>query len=171
MHNKLLIIVFTLFSPIILANSVSLNKWLEKPLAVGKTAKMTFLFWDVYDITLYADNGKYIPNKPFILKLTYLRDLKGEDIAKRSVEEITQQGFNDTNTLSLWLNKMQVIFPNVMEGDSLYGVRNKEGFSEFYHNEKFVGVVKDRNFTVHFFDIWLGVKTSEPKMRKLILNL
>ena len=57
--------------------------------------RLTYLFWDVYDATLYAPEGSWKEGKPFALKLSYLRAIEGKQIADRSAEEIRNQGIND----------------------------------------------------------------------------
>ena len=37
--------------------------------------RLTYLLWDVYDAMLYAPKGKWSHDKPFALKLSYLRSL------------------------------------------------------------------------------------------------
>jgi hypothetical protein len=139
--------------------------------AVGDSPTLTYLFWDVYTATLYAPNGLFNDDQPFVLKLHYLRELKGKEIAKRSVEEIKLQGFNDNEQLQAWLKQMTNIFPNVSDGTELYGLRTKEGVSKFFKGSEFIGEINDPNFAKYFFSIWLGDKTSQPDMRKELLNL
>ncbi|KZN69620.1 chalcone isomerase family protein [Pseudoalteromonas luteoviolacea] len=137
---------------------------------VGQTARMTYLFWDVYDISLYTPSGQYEPSAPFVLQLTYLRDLSGEDIAERSLEEMEKQGFEDEQMGRVWLERMKNIFPDVENNYSLYGLRTPSGTTQFYNAEKLLGEIEDPLFTKWFFDIWLGNKTSEPKMRLKLLG-
>ncbi|NOU50420.1 hypothetical protein HG263_07675 [Pseudoalteromonas sp. JBTF-M23] len=138
---------------------------------VGTSPILTYLFWDIYQATLFAPQGQFSKNKPFILKLHYLRDLKGKDIAQRSVEEMKNQGFRDQQKLALWHSQMQSIFPDVSHGTELYGKRTINGTSRFYLGETLIGEIEDPQFTQHFFAIWLDERTSEPNMRKALLNL
>ncbi|MCF6441277.1 chalcone isomerase family protein [Pseudoalteromonas luteoviolacea] len=148
-------------------NGLDLTKGMTQ---VGQTARMTYLFWDVYDISLYSPSGSYNSLAPFVLQLTYLRDLDGEEIAKRSLEEMQKQGFDDEALGAKWLLQMKQIFPDVTENYSLYGVRDENGVTRFYDSEKLLGEISDQNFTKWFFDIWLSEKTTEPKMRLKLLG-
>ena len=134
------------------------------------SARMTYLFWDVYDATLYAPNGIWHEDQPYALSLTYLRDLEGEAIAKRSIEEIREQGFEDNEKLHQWQELMVSLFPNVSDQSNITGIRSQQGFTHFYHNGELIGSIEDPLFTIHFFNIWLGEKTSEPKLRKALLG-
>lgn len=128
-----------------------------------------WMFWDVYDITLYAADGEYDLAKPYALELKYKMKLEGEDIADRSVEEMRMQDAASEVKLAKWHTQMKDIFPNVEDGDVLVGYANADGATVFYYNDKEIGAVRDSEFTRAFFDIWLSEKTTEPKMRKKLL--
>lgn len=135
------------------------------------SARLSFLFWDVYDATLYAPGGRWDNDTPFALAIRYLRDLKGEAIAKRSRDEMEKLGFSNETKLDAWLEQMAGIFPDVEEATVLTGVRNKDGRTFFYKKDIRVGIIKDPEFADWFFGIWLNEKTSEPQMRKELLGL
>lgn len=162
-----------LSAPLAWANddlSQTYQRYMTEPTMVGE-GRLTFLFWDVYDATLYAPNGDWQPEQPFALTLFYLRALKGEDIAKRSVEEMRGQGFSDEEALSQWFEDMRGVFPDVEEGMRLTGIRTPEGASVFYLDGQRIGQIEDPEFTTQFFNIWLNEKTSEPGLRTQLLGL
>lgn len=132
--------------------------------------RMTYLFWDVYDATLYAPDGIWNSEKPFALELSYLRELKGKKIADRSVEEIRNQGFRDEVKLATWHAQMRNIFPNVTDGDTLTGIYTENGEAVFYKDSAEVGRIKDAEFSRAFFNIWLSEKTTEPGLRRKLLG-
>ena len=66
------------------------NERVPNASVVGE-ARFTYYFWDVYDAVLYAPNGKW-PAERFALRLTYLRDFDGSEIAERSIKEMKSQG-------------------------------------------------------------------------------
>ena len=72
--------------------------------------------------------------------------------------------------LNEWMSQMDDIFPDVDEGDTLTGVATESRHSAFYFNGRLVGTIEDEDFTRHFFNIWLGEKTSEPEFRHALLN-
>ncbi|WP_105169460.1 chalcone isomerase family protein [Pseudoalteromonas sp. T1lg23B] len=139
--------------------------------AVGDSPTLSYLFWDIYQATLYAPNGQFDSNSPFVLKLHYLRALEGEEIAKRSIEEMQKQGLQNEALLSSWLKQMQAIFPDVTNGTELYGQRTEQGSSRFYNGNTLIGEIDDPQFTKYFFAIWLSENTTEPAMRKALLNI
>ncbi len=138
--------------------------------AVAGAAQMTFMLWDVYIATLYAPGGVWREEQPFALALAYQRQLRGKDIAKRSVKEMREQGFNDENQLAAWHEEMQQIFPDVDENTTLTGVRDARGYAIFYRNGERIGIIEEPAFSNWFFGIWLNEQTSEPALRKKLLG-
>lgn len=136
---------------------------------VGK-AKMTYLFWDVYDIELYTPTGQWPHEGVFELSLIYYRELDGKAIAERAITEMRKQGFKDKALLQKWLQQMTDIFPTTYKSMRLTGVKTPEGNTVFYRDKEQIGEVLDPLFTEQFFAIWLGEKTSEPKLRKQLLG-
>jgi hypothetical protein len=132
--------------------------------------RMTYLTLPVFDATLYAPGGVYAPGKPFALKLSYLRPLKGKDIARNSVEQMRRQGGHSDVQLSRWGQAMAGIFPDVSKGSSLTGVREADGSTAFYRGDTRIGQIDDPAFGSAFFDIWLGEKTSQPALRRQLLG-
>ena len=131
---------------------------------------LTYLFWDVYRATLYAPAADWRAVSPFVLSLAYLRDLRGADIAERTIDEIRKQGFNDAAKLSDWSARLTKLFPDVTDGVSLTAVRDARGRTVLYRGDVQIGLVDDTMFAKRFFDIWLGEKTSEPKLRRALLG-
>ena len=133
--------------------------------------RFEYLFWDVYDAYLYAPDGQYLESEPYALELRYLRELDGEDIAKRSLDEMQGQGLKDKQRGQDWLEQMTSIFPNVKKGDRLLGVSDEQNVTHFFYNGEPVGKVEDEDFSRWFFGIWLSENTSEPAFRKALLNI
>lgn len=145
------------------------SEHVNNPQVVGKKM-FSYLFWDVYEASLLAPDGKYDASKPFALILDYQRDLDGKKIAERSITEMEKQGVNDKSKLEEWLSIMSGIFPDVSEGDVITGIATKEKKSLFYLNGTLIGTVDDTAFTDQFFAIWLSEKTSEPALRRALLG-
>ncbi|MDX1975219.1 MAG: chalcone isomerase family protein [Rickettsiales bacterium] len=167
--------LFTLFalfllsaSPVI-ANDVA-QKYVPNAEQVG-TGRLSVVFWDVYDATLYAPNGQWDSRKPYALSIRYFREIEGADIAKRSVEEMQKQGFSDAAKLTKWQTQMRDIFPDVKNGSELTAVFTHQKSTDFYSDGKHIGSIKGTEFGTQFFNIWLSEKTSEPELRRKLLGL
>ena len=161
--------MFVFFSIVVQGNSLErLGRW--DMLLVGES-RLSFLFWDAYDASLYASDGVYHPDKPFALSLRYLRDFSGSDIAERSIEEIRQQGLSDTSILNLGREQFKATFPDVVAGDEIIGTHDPSEGASFFLNGALIGNIPNTTLSRRFFDIWLSEKTSEPEMRKSLIGL
>ncbi len=148
----------------------AVSRYVENPQTVGK-ARLSVLFWDVYDATLYAPKGEYAAGKNFALTLHYLMEFKGDEIAERSVEEMRKQGFADEMKLAAWYSQMKAIFPDVKKGSVITGIYQPNKPTPFYADGVKLGEIQDAEFGRHFFDIWLSEKSSEPEIRRKLLGV
>ena len=112
--------VFVMFLAPVYASEL-VSRYVPDAEKVGE-GRLTVMVWDVYDASLYAPKGEWEEDKPFALKLTYLRDIKGKKIADRTIEEIRKQGFDDEVKLADWHAQLIRIFPDVNEDTSLVGI-------------------------------------------------
>jgi Chalcone isomerase-like len=138
---------------------------------VGK-GKLTFFGLEIYESSLWTTpsfKGLAFENHNFALELHYLRNFTAIDIAKRSIEEMQRIEPVPDQKVALWIKTLSEAFPNVKKGDRIVGV-HKPGFGvTFWHNGKRSGEVRDADFSRQFFGIWLSPKTSEPKLRQVLL--
>ncbi|MEJ7686316.1 MAG: chalcone isomerase family protein [Variovorax sp.] len=135
-------------------------------------ARLTYWGFDVYDASLWVAAGFRPgdwPRHAFALQLHYLRAFDGEDIAKRSVNEMRRAGPMTATQSAQWLDAMKAAFPDVKKGDRLLGVYAPGAGVRFFHNGTATGTVRDADFAQRFFGIWLGPQTSEPALREALL--
>ena len=165
-----ILLILSLFLPFNSFAKTQFNQYFNNKQLVGD-ARFRYYFWDVYDIALYAPQGRYDPDFPFGLKIDYLRELKGGKIAKVSVDEMREIGFKNKPKLQYWYFLMKDIFPDVAVGDSLIGIYRPNQGSYFYNeNGDQIGVILDDDFGKYFFGIWLNEKTSMPDVRVRLLS-
>ena len=143
----------------------SLNKKL-----IG-SGSLEFLFFRVYDASLFATKKPFSFEQTFSLEMSYKMDISGQQIADSSAEEIAKLGFDNPSVLEAWHQEMLEIFVDVEEGDRLIGVRTDAFESIFYLNGQELGSIEDRDFSQWFFAIWLSENTSEPELRRGLLGL
>ena len=161
--------IFCFASPT-MASKTGLENLVPEAALVGE-GRLNYMIWEVYDAALFAPKGQWDQDKPFALKLSYLRSLKGKAIADRSVEEMRKQGFSDEVKLATWHSQMREIFPDVDADVSITGIRTENGETVFYKNNEEIGRIRDLEFSKTFFNIWLSPKTSEPELRAQLLSL
>ena len=76
------------------------------------SARLSVLFWDVYDVQLFTNTGRYDPDQPFLLSIRYLREVTGEDIAERSIAEMKANDAIEASSLAQWTEQLQKEFSN-----------------------------------------------------------
>ena len=108
--------------------------------------------------------------QPLVLELEYLRDLKGQAIAERSLQEMRRAGDISEAQAQRWLAEMQRIFPDVKAGDRISGQHLTGQGARFWHNGRPAGQIDDATFARLFFGIWLAPTTSDPDMRLALLG-
>ncbi len=135
-------------------------------------AKMTFWGFEVYQATLWVApgfaEGSY-EQSAFALELAYLRELRGRDIARRSMVEMQRQAPMTSAQEAAWEGQMRELFPDVKAGDRITGVNQPGTGAVFWSNGRLLGEVRDLAFARQFFGIWLSAQTSEPQLRRALL--
>jgi hypothetical protein len=124
----------------------------------------------IYDGFYWSAARSFSVSRPFALDLHYHRNLNGERIAGRSIDEIRKLGIGTPEDHTRWLDAMQRVFPDVRKGDRLTGVNVPGRGARFFHNGASIGEIADPGFARAFFGIWLDPKTSQPAFRKLLLG-
>jgi len=124
----------------------------------------------VYDGFYWSAARSFSILQPFALDLHYHRNLKGDGIAERSIDEIRRLGIGSPDEHARWLGAMQRLFPDVRKGDRLTGVNVPGRGAKFFHNGAAIGEIAEPGFARAFFGIWLDPKTSRPDFRKLLLG-
>jgi hypothetical protein len=138
---------------------------------LGK-ARLTVWGFEVYDAALWGEPGFQAGDyaqHAFALELAYLRDLSGEAIAKRSLDEMRRIGSFTPAQAERWLGQLRSLIPDVKQGDRIVGIHRPGQGAVFYVNTQLAGELRDAAFAPLFFGIWLSPKTSEPKMRQALL--
>jgi len=153
-----------------LANSPPAGKspvyrYLETATLQGQ-GRLTFWGFDVYDARYYVTDPK--GQNGFALEIQYIRSFKGNDLAKRTIDEMSRQGVSEKQR-ALWLQSLEKIFPDITSGDTLIGLYLPDKGTMFLHNGKVIGDVPGDTFAKAFFGIWLDERTSAPKLRTALI--
>lgn len=140
-----------------------------EPAAVG-AGTLRFMGFALYDGKLWSPTGRWDATAPFALELIYARAFDGDDIARRSVEEIRRLRTLDDATAARWEARLRAIFPDVKSGDRLTGVRVPGQGARFYAGERFLGRIDEEPLADAFFAIWLDPRTRAPDLRRKLLG-
>lgn len=150
----------------------ALTAALQDKQVVGN-ARLRVWGFEVYDARLFASPGfdsAQFGQQPFALELQYLRNFKGAEIAKRSIDEMRDLDTLAPELATQWQAAMSALFPDVKKGDRITGVHTPGRGASFYLNDRLLGEVADDRFSRLFFGIWLSPKTSQPAMRETLLQ-
>ncbi len=149
-----------------------LQPYLQTPNLIGQ-GKLTYWGFDVYVASLWASensvNAEQWQMQRIALELNYLRDFKGADIAKSSMDQIKAQSPLTTSKATLWLKTLEGIFPNINKGQTLVGIYIPNVGAQFLQENALIGEIKDIELATRFFDIWLSPQTSAPQLRKRLI--
>lgn len=152
------------------------------PLSVAATAGMPQLKalgggllrvfgFQVYNVYLWTPAGAALDrSKPYALDLQYLRTFSAKQLAERSIDEMRGQGIGNDTVYPKWLAEMERVLADVKDGDRLTGVVTATKTSKFFYNGAYRGEVIDPAFADAFFGIWLNEKSSQPRVRNLLLG-
>ena len=148
-----------------------LDALLPQQRLIGK-GRLTIWGFQVYDARLWALPGfktNNLPTQPFALELAYLRDFSGKDTAERSIKEMRRAATISEEQATVWITDMQRVIPDIKKGDRIMGINRPGIGAQFLVNGKAAGEIRDADFARLFFGIWLSPKTSEPKLRDVLL--
>ncbi|MBC7711030.1 MAG: chalcone isomerase family protein [Rhizobacter sp.] len=127
--------------------------------------------FQVYNVYLWTPVGaSFDRNKPYALDLQYLRTFSAKQLAERSIDEMRGQGIGSDTVYPKWLAEMERVFADVKDGDRLTGVVTATKSSKFFYNGAYRGEVVDPAFADAFFGIWLNEKSSQLRIRNLLLG-
>jgi Chalcone isomerase-like len=147
---------------------------------LGSSAKLwgrhRFRHWGfhVYDAQLWVRTGFDATRAlahPMALSLVYARDIKAQDLADRSLQEIQRQTTFSATQSRQWSELMLQAFVDVRAGDRLTGIYNPTDRATFFHNGRATLECREAQFVPLFFGIWLSAQTSQPRMRRALLRL
>lgn len=135
---------------------------------VGST-RLSVMFWDVYDATLFSDSGAYESAEQLALRLEYLRDIDAADLVETTGEEWEKLDYQMDEQAQQWLQQLNEMWPDVQEGDCITLVVNAAGESTFYGINGRLGEITDAAFSERFLAIWLSAKSRfEDERNELI---
>ncbi len=133
-------------------------------------AKLSVLFWEVYESSLYTPTGAYEQGtRPLRLEIRYLRDIRGGDLVKQTKKEWDAQGLAHPNQ-STWLARLTELWPDVSEDDVIALHLDDRNISRFTLNGETIGTIEDPDFGEQFAAIWLSPNTTRPELRQALIG-
>lgn len=133
-------------------------------------ARLSVLFWQVYDSRLFTETGRYREGqRPLRLEIQYLMDIRSEALVEQTAEEWDHLDVEHPNRAD-WLQRLSSLWPDVKKGDTITLALDADNRARFYLNDELLGDMNDPAFGEHFVAIWLSPDTSRPKLREALLG-
>lgn len=141
-------------------------------LRLAGQATLRVLGLRVYDARLFVTPKGLDPRRidqAFALDLRYARAFSGQDIARRSREEMRRLDRGSEAERARWQARLAELLPDVAEGEHLSAVHRPGAGTLFLHNGRPLGEVEDPAFAPAFFAIWLHPDSRAPALREALL--
>lgn len=143
---------------------------IDPPLEKCGEARLSLLFWDIYESTLYTPDGRYEPDvRPLRLEIRYLRSIRSEDLVAQTRKEWAAQGLASKQH-DLWLETLGQLWRDVAKGDVIALTLSPSGSSTFHFNDQPLGRIPDPEFGRQFAGIWLSPNTTRPELRAALIG-
>lgn len=133
-------------------------------------ADFTFLWMDVYHIALWTDVPRWRPDMPYALSITYRMGFSADELVARTCDEMQRHHPEGKAWCMKRRDALREAMPDVRAGDRITALRSASGSTRFFKNGTATGSIDTAAFSDAFFAIWLGENTSEPGLRKQLLE-
>ena len=131
---------------------------------------LKIFFMDIYRLTLYSRERDYRVSDHFALEFNYKKSVSKKTIVDASMDELSKVPDVGSVELKAWKQILEKGISDMHAGEKASVVFSKSGNVEFWsENRKFISF-QDLKFAKNFAAIWLGPKTSYPKLRLALLG-
>jgi len=163
-----------LFALIILVSSISWTgqaqqEGFQSPKLIGE-GTLKVLMWEVYDLRLFTDGTPFSWNDKFILEFDYSRELKKESVIDASLKEFKLQPNVTDKDIKAWEVYLEKVIQSVQKGAKASIIWVPDGQIIFHYEGSKPTTIENEKFARAFLNIWLGERTSRPKLRNKLLN-
>ena len=163
-----------LFALIILVSSISCTSQAQQedfqsPKLIGE-GTLKVLMWEVYNLRLYTDGTAFTWQDKFMLEFDYSRELKKESVIDASLKEFKLQPNVSDKDIGAWEAYLEQVIQPVQKGTKATVQWVPEGQIIFYYEGSKPTTIENEKFARAFLNIWLGEKTSRPKLRSQLLG-
>lgn len=124
----------------------------------------------MYDAMLFVGDDQGFPLGRYALALHYLRNLSADQIVAASAMEMARLSSATEAEIHDWTTALQVIMPDIKNGDRLLGVFDAKKGVTFFYNDVACGEIASPGFAEAFGSIWLSEGTRSPALRVALLG-
>ena len=163
-----------LFALIILVSSISWTshsqqEGFQSPKLIGE-GTLKVLMWEVYDLRLFTDGTPFSWSDKFMLEFDYNRELKKESVIDASLKEFKLQPNVSDKDIGAWEAYLEKVIQSVQKGTEATVQWVPDGQIIFHYEGSKPTTIENEKFARAFLNIWLGEKTSRPKLRSQLLG-
>jgi hypothetical protein len=141
----------------------------QSPKLIGE-GTLKVLMWEVYDLRLFTDGTPFSWSDKFLLEFDYSRELKKESVIDASLKEFKLQPNVSDKDIKAWEVYLEQVIQPVQKGTKATVLWVPEGQIIFHYEGSKPTTIENEKFARAFLNIWLGEKTSRPKLRNQLLK-
>ena len=141
----------------------------QSPKLIGE-GTLKVLMWEVYDLRLFTDGTPFSWSDKFMLEFDYNRELKKESVIDASLKEFKLQPNVTDKDIKAWEMYLKQVIQSVQKGTKASVMWFPEGQIVFNYEGSAPSTIENEDFARAFLNIWLGEKTSRPKLRSQLLG-
>ena len=141
----------------------------HSPKLIGQ-GTLKVLMWEVYDLRLFTDGTPFSWSNKFMLEFDYSRELKKESVIDASLKELKLQPNVTDKDIKAWEVYLEQVIQPVQKGTKASVMWVPEGQIVFNYEGTPTSTIENEDFARAFLNIWLGEKTSRPKLRSQLLG-
>ena len=141
----------------------------HSPKLIGEST-LKVLMWEVYDLRLFTDGTPFSWSNKFMLEFDYSRELKKESVIDASLKEFKLQPNVTDKDIKAWEVYLEQVIQSVQKGTKASVMWVPEGQIVFNYEGSPPSTIENEDFARAFLNIWLGEKTSRPKLRSQLLG-
>ena len=139
-------------------------------LQVVGTGVLKVFFMDIYNLTLHSKERNYSASDQFALEFEYKKSVSKKTIIDASIDELSKAPNVGPAETKAWKQILERGINDMQAGEKASVVFSKSGNVEFWSENREPISFHDLKFAKNFAAIWLGPKTSHPKLRLALLG-
>jgi hypothetical protein len=133
-------------------------------------AEFRYLFWDIFDASLYAAGQTFSWQAPFALSLEYRRDFSAEDLTKETIKSLDRMTDWPQAELATFRTTLARCMANVRDGDRFTAVSPDADTAVLFLNGKERCRLEKSNIRRDYFSIWLSANGDFPEETRKLLG-
>ena len=139
-------------------------------LHVVGTGVLKVFFMDIYNLTLHSRERDYRVSDHFALEFNYKKSVSKKTIVDASIDELSKAPSVNSLKIEAWKKILEKGISDMQAGEKASVIFSKSGSIEFWSENREPISFQDPEFAENFAAIWLGAKTSHPKLRLALLG-